>query len=112
MGQKIGDAVGAAFAVFECAIERGDELELPLDSCIESSQLAYALLCLVAGEDMRNFVFHSTIGGVREPKQCRRSPNLEESSVSPRCSTDIRDLQSERNVVQRHSTLDETGAVF
>ena len=29
-----------------------------------------------------------------------------------RCSTDIRDFLSERNIVERHSTLDETGAVF
>ena len=31
---KIGYAVGAAFAVLEYAIGRGDELKLPLDSCI------------------------------------------------------------------------------
>ena len=33
----------------ECAIERGDELKLPLDSCIEGPHFAHALLCLVAG---------------------------------------------------------------
>ena len=49
-GQEIGVAVGAAFAVLEeCAIERGDELKLPLDSCIVGPQLANALPCLVAG---------------------------------------------------------------
>ena len=31
--RTIGDAVGAAFAVLECAIKRGDELKQPLDSC-------------------------------------------------------------------------------
>ena len=46
---KIGGAVGAAFAVLECAIERGDELKLPLDSCIEGPPFANAFLCLVAG---------------------------------------------------------------
>ena len=46
--RKIGDAVGAAFAVLACAIERGDELKLPLDSCIEGLHVANALLCLVA----------------------------------------------------------------
>ena len=46
---KIGDALGAAFAVLECAIERGDELKLPLDSCIEGPHFANARLCLVAG---------------------------------------------------------------
>ena len=46
---KIGDAVGAAFAVLECAIG-GDELKLPLDSCIEGPHFANALKCLVAEE--------------------------------------------------------------
>ena len=46
--RKIGDAVGAAFAVLECAIECGDELKLPLDSCIKGPYFASALLCLVA----------------------------------------------------------------
>ena len=41
------------------------------------------LSCVSWPEDMRNFVPHSTLGGVWEPKQCYRSPNLEESSVSP-----------------------------
>ena len=31
------------------AIERGDELKLPLDSCIEGPHFANARLCLVAG---------------------------------------------------------------
>eukprot|EP00904_Undaria_pinnatifida_P011167 jgi/Undpi1/7180/HiC_scaffold_22.g09654.m1 len=34
-------------------------------------------------QDMRNFAPHSTLGGVWEPKQYCRSPNLEESSASP-----------------------------
>ena len=79
---KIGDAVGAAFAVLECAIERGDELELPLNSCIEGPHFANALLCLVAG-GYAELCPHSTLGGVWKPKQCCRSPHLEESSASP-----------------------------
>ena len=50
VGQKVGVAVGAAFAVLECAIERDDELKLPKDSCITSPQLDNALPFLVAGE--------------------------------------------------------------
>ena len=61
-------------------------------------------------EDTRRFDPQSTLGGIWEPRQCCRSPNLEDSSASP--STDIRDFDSERNVVQRHSTPDEPGAVF
>ena len=111
--RKVGDVVGAAFAELECAIERGDELKLPLDSCIEGPHFANVRLCLVAG-GYAELVPHSTLGGVWEPKQCCRSPNLEESVPLrvERCSTDIRNFHSERNAVQRHSTLDETGAVF
>ena len=46
--RKISVTVGAAFAVLECAIERGDELRLPLDSWIEGPHFVNALLCLVA----------------------------------------------------------------
>ena len=38
--------------------------------------------CVLWPEDVRNFVLHSILGGVWEPKQCCRSPNLEESSAS------------------------------
>ena len=41
------------------------------------------LSCVLWPEDMRNFVPHGTLGGIWEPKQCCRSPNLEESSASP-----------------------------
>ena len=41
------------------------------------------LSCVLWPEDMRNFVFHSTLKGVWEPKQCCRSPNLRGSSASP-----------------------------
>ena len=47
--KKTGDAVRAALAVFECVIDRGDELKLPLDSCIEGPTLLIPSLCLVAG---------------------------------------------------------------
>ena len=46
--RKIGDTVGPAFAIFEYAIERGDELKRPLDSCIENPHFTNALLCLMA----------------------------------------------------------------
>ena len=41
------------------------------------------LSCVLWPVDMRNFAPHSTPGGVWEPKQCCRSPDLEESSASP-----------------------------
>ena len=41
------------------------------------------LSCTLWPDDMRNFVPQSTLGGVWEPKQCFRSPNLEASSASP-----------------------------
>ena len=75
-------ALPLRYQVLECAIEHGDELKLPLDSCIEGPTLPM-LSCVLWPEDMRNFVPHSTLGGVWGPKQCRRSPNLEESSASP-----------------------------
>ena len=80
--KKISDAVGAAFAVLECAIGRGDKLKLLLDLCIEGPHLPM-LSCVLWPENIRNFVPHSTLGGVWETKQCCRSPNLEESSASP-----------------------------
>ena len=71
------------------------------------------LVCVWWPEDLRNFVPHSTLGGVWAPKQCCRSPNLEEFNASPsRALLDWRDFRSELNAVQRHSTLDETGTVF
>ena len=72
------------------------------------------LSCVLWPEDIRNFVPYSTLGGVWQPKQCCRFSNLEEPVPLrvERCSTDIRDFHSKRNVVQRHSTLDKTGAVF
>ena len=86
-GRKFGDAVGAAFAVLECAIERGDELKLPLDSCIEGPRFT-TLSCALWSEDIRNFIPQSTLGGVWEPKQCCPVPKsrgiqcLSESSVA------------------------------
>ena len=40
------------------------------------------LSCVLWPEDMRNVFSYSTLGGVWEPKQCCRSPNLERSSAS------------------------------
>ena len=72
----------AVFAVLECAIERGDELKLPLDSCGEAPILPM-LSCVLWPEDIRTFVLHSALGSVWESKQCCQSPNSEESSASP-----------------------------
>ena len=41
-GQEVGVAVLAAFALFECVVERDEELEPPLDSFIVVPRLAYA----------------------------------------------------------------------
>ena len=41
------------------------------------------LSCVVWPEDMRNFVPHSTVGGVWERKQYCWSQNLEECSAAP-----------------------------
>ena len=41
------------------------------------------LSCVLWPEDMRNVVPHSTLGGVLEPNQCCRSPNLEEFNACP-----------------------------
>ena len=60
--RKIGNAVDAAFAIFECAIERGDELKHQLDSCIEDSYFANAFLCLVAGE-------YAGLGSLKHPRR-------------------------------------------
>ena len=49
-GQEVGVAVRAAFAILECVVERGEELEPPLDTGIMAPQFAYAFQCLVVGE--------------------------------------------------------------
>ena len=41
-GQEVGVAVRAAFAVLVCVVERGEELEQPLDSCVVVPYFAYA----------------------------------------------------------------------
>ena len=50
MGQEVFVAVRAAFAVPECVVERGEELEPPLDQCIVVPHFAYVFQCLVIGE--------------------------------------------------------------
>ena len=49
-GQEVCVAVRAAFAILECVVERGEELEPPLDSFIMFRHFAYAFQCLVVGE--------------------------------------------------------------
>ena len=65
-GQKNRDDIAAAFAVLERAIERGDELKLSLDSCIDGPHFANGLLCLVA-EDTRNLFPIDLSGAFRSP---------------------------------------------
>ena len=114
--RKIGDAVGAAFAELECAIERGDELELPLDSCIEGPHCANARLCLVScGRRICGTLFPTVTSEAFGSPNNAAGPQIWRSSAPlrvERCSTDVRDFHSERNAVQRHSTLDKTGAMF
>ena len=88
--RKIGDAVGAAFGVLECAINRGDNSSYRWTPALRVPTLP-VLFCVLWPEDMRNFVLHSTLGGVWEPKQCCRSPNLEESSASASRATTLLD---------------------
>ena len=49
-GQEVNVAVRASFAVLECVVERGEELQPPLDSGIMVPHFAYAFQCLVVGE--------------------------------------------------------------
>ena len=41
-GQEVGVGVRAPFAVLECLVERGAELDPPLDSCVVVPRFAYA----------------------------------------------------------------------
>ena len=61
-GQKIGEAVGAAFAVrvLELEIERGDDLKLPLDSLMRVPTFSIHS-CVLWPNDLRNIVPHSTL---------------------------------------------------
>ena len=52
-GQEIGFSVGAALAVFEGVVERGEKLEPPLDSGIMASHFADAVERLVIREDAK-----------------------------------------------------------
>ena len=49
-GQEVGVAGRASFAVLECVVERGEELELPLDPGIMVPHSAYPFRYLVVGE--------------------------------------------------------------
>ena len=47
--QKVGVAVRPSFAVLECVVERGEELE-PLDSVVVVFYFAYAFQCFMVRE--------------------------------------------------------------
>ena len=67
-GQEVGVAVRASFAVLECVIERGEELEPPLDSGIMVPHFAYAFQCLVVGE-------YAELGSPKVAAEAFESPN-------------------------------------
>ena len=67
-GQEVGVAVRAGFAVLECVVERGEELEPPLDSCIMVPHFAYAFQCLVVGE-------YGEFGSPKVTSEAFESPN-------------------------------------
>ena len=67
-GQEVGVAVRASFAVLECVIERGEELEPPLDSSIMVPHFAYAFQCLVVGE-------YAELGSPKVPSRAFEGPN-------------------------------------
>ena len=52
-GQEIGISVGAALAVLECVVERGEKLEPPLDARVVVPHFADALERLVLREDAK-----------------------------------------------------------
>ena len=48
--QQVGVAVRAVFAVLECVVERGEECEPPLHSCVVVHHFAYAFNGVMVGE--------------------------------------------------------------
>ena len=82
-GQEVCVSVRASFAVLDCVVERGEELEPPLDLCITVPHFAYAFQCLVVGE-------YSECGSPKLTSEAFESPNdacwprnQEESNTSP-----------------------------
>ena len=99
-GQKNDDDVGVAFAVLECAIERSDELMLPLDSCMVDPHISNALLCLVAGGCAEMCSPNIPLEALTRRNNAAGLQMLRRP-VPPRverCSTDIRDFDSDRNI--------------
>ena len=68
VGQEAGVAVRASLAVLECVIERGEELEPPLDSGTTVSRCASAFQCLVVGQ-------YTELGRPKVPSEAFVSPN-------------------------------------
>ena len=93
MRQDVNVAVCASFAVLECVVERGEELELSLDSSVMVPHFAYAFQGLVVGE-------YAELGAPKIAAKAFESPNdaaglqIKRSPVPfrvERSSADVRD---------------------
>ena len=82
-GREVGVAFRAAFAVLEYVVERGEELEPPLDLCITVPHFAYAFQCLVVGEYSECGSPKLTSEAFESPNDACRPRNQEESNTSP-----------------------------
>ena len=77
--QEVGVAVCASFSVLEGIVERGEELEPPLDSDIVVPHYAYAFQALWS--ENGTWCFKGSQGDVLEPRRCRQPPNQEGSNA-------------------------------
>ena len=89
--RKIGDAAGAAFAILECAIERGEELEPSLDSGVVVPHFAHAFQCLVVRE-------YSELGAPKVAAKAFESPDDAASLQINRCPMPLRVERSSADV--------------
>ena len=67
-GQEVGVAVRTSFAILEYVVERGKELEPPLDSGIMVFKFFFDLQCLMVGECAKR-------GSPIIPSEALESPN-------------------------------------
>ena len=94
-------------------MERDDELKLQLDLCIEDPHNVNDLLCLVAGryKELRSQTYPRRHLGTNTTLAVSISRGILCFSEWTTARL-IHSIFSERNVVERHSTPDESGAVF
>ena len=112
-GQEIGISVGAALAVLEGVIERGEKLEQPLDSSNVISHFAHAFERLVIREDAKlraleaaSKAFDESLWGT-SVKERHVTVGREDVGSTVNCN-----LRGKRGVVESIDTVDETGAMF